>query len=68
MIPIRDRRLPLAAMTASLALLAPAATLACACGCGVFDVGDATLIAGGAGAALDGHIQKQTATIAGGQC
>jgi hypothetical protein len=37
------------AAAASLAFLIPSAALACACGCGVFDVGDSTLIAGGAG-------------------
>lgn len=44
-------RVRVIAAVAALLALAPGLARACACGCGVFDVGDATLIPGGAGSA-----------------
>lgn len=41
-----------ALVLAGLVALAPSLVRACACGCGIFDVGDATLMPGGAGGSV----------------
>ena len=41
-----------AAASAAALLLAPGATLACACGCGIFDVGDDALMPNNANSGL----------------